>query len=56
MVKVAIEEFGQMHGLLNNAGAVLRNLIEETDAEFWDAVMNVKERATLLLFREDLEY
>ena len=56
VVKVAIEEFGQLHGLINNAGAVLRNLIEETDAEFWDAVMNVNARAPLLLIRAALEY
>ena len=45
-----------MHGLINNAGAVLRNLIEETDADFWDLVMNVNARAPLLLIREALEY
>ena len=56
VVKTAIEEFGQLHGLINNAGAVLRNLIEETDAAFWDTVMNVNARAPLLLIRAALEY
>tara|TARA_Y100001960_G_C14719309_1_gene851497 strand:- start:979 stop:1746 length:768 start_codon:yes stop_codon:yes gene_type:complete len=56
VVKDAISEFGQLHGLINNAGAVLRNLIEETDADFWDLVMNVNARAPLLLIREALEY
>ena len=56
VVGSAISEFGQLHGLINNAGAVLRNLIEETDANFWDMVMNVNARAPLLLIREALEY
>ena len=29
-----IFEEGPIHGLVNNAGAVLRNLIEENDADF----------------------
>ncbi|MDG1853279.1 MAG: SDR family oxidoreductase [Verrucomicrobiales bacterium] len=56
VVRTAIEEFGQLHGMVNNAGAVLRNLIEETDAAFWDTVMNVNARAPLLLIRAALEY
>ena len=48
LVSKAIDEFGEIYGLINNAGAVLRNLIEETDADFWDRVMNVNARAPLL--------
>ena len=35
LVSTAVEEFGQLHGLVNNAGVVWRNLIEETDAAFY---------------------
>ena len=51
LVSKAIEEFGEIYGLINNAGAVLRNLIEETDADFWDRVMNINARAPMLLIR-----
>lgn len=55
LVSKAIDEFGEIYGLINNAGAVLRNLIEETDADFWDRVMNVNARAPLLLIRAALK-
>ena len=54
LVSKAIEEFGEIYGLINNAGAVLRNLIEETDADFWDRVMNINARAPMLLIRAAL--
>ena len=38
----------------DSAGAVLRNLIEETDADFWDRVMNINARAPMLLIRAAL--
>ena len=55
LVSKAIDEFGEIYGLINNAGAVLRNLIEETDADFWDRVMNINARAPLLLIRAALK-
>ncbi len=41
-------EFGELHGLVNNAGVVWRNLFEGTDAAFWDSVMNINARALML--------
>ena len=55
IIAKAMEEFGEIHGLVNNAGAVLRNLIEENDADFWDRVMNINARAPMLLIRAALK-
>jgi len=55
IIAKAIDEFGEIHGLVNNAGAVLRNLIEENDADFWDRVMNINARAPMLLIRAALK-
>lgn len=55
IIAKAMDEFGEIHGLVNNAGAVLRNLIEENDADFWDGVMNVNARAPMLLIRAALK-
>tara|TARA_B100001057_G_scaffold480828_1_gene554121 strand:+ start:10243 stop:11010 length:768 start_codon:yes stop_codon:yes gene_type:complete len=55
IIAKAMEEFGEIHGLVNNAGAVLRNLIEENDANFWDRVMNINARAPMLLIRAALK-
>ena len=54
VVSVALAEFGKLHGLVNNAGVVWRNLIEETDATFFDSVMAINARAPLLLIRAAL--
>ena len=55
IIAKAMDEFGEIHGLVNNAGAVLRNLIEENDADFWDRVMNINARAPMLLTRAALK-
>ena len=55
IIAKAMDEFGEIHGLVNNAGAVLRNLIEENDADFWDGVMNINARAPMLLIRAALK-
>jgi len=55
IIAKAMDEFGEIHGLVNNAGAVLRNLIEENDADFWDRVMNINARAPMLLIRAALK-
>ena len=55
IIAKAMEEFGEIHGLVNNAGTVLRNLIEENDADFWDRVMNINARAPMLLIRAALK-
>lgn len=51
----AVMEFGGLHGLVNNAGVVWRNQIEETDAAFFDSVMAINARAPLLLIRAALK-
>lgn len=47
----AVAEFGAIDGLVNNAGVVWRNLIEETDAAFFDSVMAINARAPMLITR-----
>ncbi len=54
LVGRAVAEFGGLHGLVNNAGVVWRNVLEGTDAPFFDSVMAVNARAPLLLIRAAL--
>ncbi|MCP4846899.1 MAG: SDR family oxidoreductase [Verrucomicrobiaceae bacterium] len=54
LVECAVTEFGKLDGLVNNAGVVWRNLIEKTDAAFFDSVMAINARAPLLLIRAAL--
>ena len=44
----ALAVHGRIDGLVNNAGLVTRNKIEETDAEFFDHIIGVT-RAPLLI-------
>ena len=41
----ALAVHGRIDGLVNNAGLVTRNKIEETDAEFFDHIIGVNARA-----------
>ncbi len=56
LVARAAAELGGIHGLVNNAGVVWRNLIGGTDAGFWDSVMNINARAPMLLIRAALPH
>ena len=47
----ALAVHGRIDALVNNAGLVTRNKIEETDAEFFDRIIGVNARAPLLLIR-----
>ena len=47
----ALAVHGRIDGLVNNAGLVTHNKIEETDAEFFDPIIGVNARAPLLLIR-----
>ena len=47
----ALEAFGQLDVLVNNAALTTRGKIEETDAAFFDRIISVNTRAPLLLTR-----
>jgi len=55
IVKAAVDAFGRLDTLVNNAGRVQRGTIETTDAKAWDEVLAVNVRAPLLLIRAALE-
>ena len=56
LVAAGVEAFGKLDGVVNNAGVVWRNLIEGTDAEFWDGVMAINARAPMLIIRAALPH
>jgi len=56
LVAAAVGAFGKLDGVVNNAGVVWRNLIEGTDAAFWDGVMAINARAPLLIIRAALPH
>jgi NAD(P)-dependent dehydrogenase (short-subunit alcohol dehydrogenase family) len=49
VVCAAVEAFGALHGLVNNAGIFPRGTLEETSQELWDAVMATNLRGPFLL-------
>jgi len=51
LAKEALEAFGQIDVLVNNAALTNRGKIEETDAAFFDRIISVNTRAPLLLTR-----
>lgn len=56
LVAAAIERFGRLDGLVNNAAWVVRNELHDTTAELFDRVMAVNVRAPLLLIQEAMPY
>jgi len=56
LIHAAIEAFGKLDGLVNNAASVARNDLQNTDAAFFDNMMAVNVRAPLLLIRAAYPY
>ena len=48
IIQTAIDNFGRIDGLVNNAGIVLRKGIEDTTEEEWDRVMAVNSKGVFL--------
>ena len=55
-VATALESFGDLHIIVQNAGIYPWSLIENTEPEEWDAVLGVNLRGTYLLARAALPH
>lgn len=55
MVQAALDAFGKLDGIVNNAAWIVRSNIETTDAELFDRCMAINVRAPLLLFKAAFE-
>lgn len=56
LVKAAIDAFGRIDGIVNNAAWIVRSNIETTDSTLFDRCMAVNVRAPLLLIRAALPH
>ncbi|WP_294567910.1 SDR family oxidoreductase [uncultured Arthrobacter sp.] len=56
LVAAAVDAFGQLDGLVNNAAWIVRSNIDTTDAALFDRAMAVNVRAPLLLVRAALPH
>ncbi|MBD0859783.1 SDR family NAD(P)-dependent oxidoreductase [Gordonia sp. zg691] len=51
VVQTAVESFGDVHGLVNNAGVLRDRVLVNLSAEDWDVVVRVNLRGTFLMTR-----
>lgn len=56
LVAAALEAFGKIDGIVNNAGWVVRGQLDAVTPEFFDRVMAINCRAPLLLIKEALPH
>lgn len=54
IVEAAVQAFGRLDGIVNNAAYIPRSNIETTDATLFDAVLAVNVRAPMLLIQAGL--
>jgi NAD(P)-dependent dehydrogenase (short-subunit alcohol dehydrogenase family) len=52
LIDATMDEFGVIHGLVNNAGIYPRNNIDTASVELFDKVMNINVKAPLFLSQE----
>ncbi|TLP95845.1 glucose 1-dehydrogenase [Nesterenkonia salmonea] len=48
MVDAAVQSFGRIHGIVNNAGVIVTRSLVDTSLEEWDRCMNVNARGVFL--------
>jgi NAD(P)-dependent dehydrogenase (short-subunit alcohol dehydrogenase family) len=51
LVDAAVNAFGSLDGIVNNAACVARNDLHHTDAAFFDRMMAINVRAPMLLIK-----
>jgi len=56
IVNTALERFGSLHGLINNAAAVIFSTLAETDPALFDKILAVNTRAPLFLIKAALPH
>jgi NAD(P)-dependent dehydrogenase (short-subunit alcohol dehydrogenase family) len=56
VVATALDSFGRLDGLVNNAGILRDRVLVNIDDEDWDAVLRVNLRGTFLMTREAARY
>jgi len=56
IVKAALDRFGALHGIVNNAALLTRSTIETTTPELLARVFNVNARAPMLLIQAGLKH
>lgn len=52
IVNATVEIFGELHGLVNNAGIYPRNVIETATSALFDQIMTINAKAPLLIAKE----
>lgn len=48
LIDTAVQRFGRLDGLVNNAGYYPRSTLEETTVEFWEKIMRINARGPFL--------
>jgi len=56
LIQAAIEAFGRLDGIVNNAALILRSDIHTTDVATFDRMMAINVRAPMLLIKAGLEH
>lgn len=56
IVEAAMDTFGRIDGIVNNAGWVVRSELQNTDADLFDRVMAINVRAPMLMIQAAIGY
>lgn len=56
LIETAVERFGRIDGIVNNAALTTRSNIDSTTAEVFDRILAVNVRAPLLIIREAMPH
>ena len=56
LIEAAINAFGKLDGIVNNAAYIIRSTLDTTDADLFDRVMAINARAPLLMIKAGVEH